>query len=99
MPTHVRLDDLPESRRATVCEDPTTVRLRLATDEHVPAHSHPGSAVVCVLHEGRLDVDLDGETYALASGEVLRFDGERRVALHAHEESVAVLVFAVTQTD
>lgn len=96
MPQHVTLADLEATPHALVFERPApkTIRLALDAGDSVPAHSHPGEDVVLHLVEGRLELDLDDETYDLAAGDLVRFAGEREVSPTAVEDSVAVIVFS-----
>ena len=82
--THVELFDA----------GPRTVQLRLAADQRVPAHTHSGTDCVLYLVSGRLDLTLDGESYELTPGELVRFSGEREISPHAIEPSTALVVFA-----
>lgn len=96
MPERTTLDDLTGTPHAAVFERdrPRTVRLRLDAGERVPPHTHPERDVVVHLVSGRLELSLDGETYDLRPGELVRFDGEREVSPHAVEPSTAVVVLA-----
>ena len=90
------LDDLTETPHENVFpgSEPKTARLSLAAGEAVPAHDHPDRQIVLYLVSGALDVTLDGETFALESGDVLRFDGRKTVSPEARADSTALLVLA-----
>jgi quercetin dioxygenase-like cupin family protein len=96
MPERTALDELTERPHADVFDTrrPRTVRLALDAGERVPPHTHPGLDIVLHLLSGRLELALDGETYDLSAGELIRFSGDREVSPHAVDESVAVVVFA-----
>ncbi|MDZ7688911.1 MAG: cupin domain-containing protein [Halobacteriales archaeon] len=97
---------MKETRRATVeGEDgdvkhlfdvPRCLRLRLAEGEERPEHSHPGNEILLFVHEGVLEMRLDGEPHLVEEGEAIRFSGEREISPHAVEDTVAVLVFVET---
>ena len=97
----VALADLTERPREVAFPggEPKTVRLALDAGEEVPAHRHPEREIVVHLVSGRLDVQVDGESNVLESGELLRFDGRREVSPTAEEDSVAVLVLAPRSDD
>lgn len=90
-----RLDELTGAPHATAfAEQPRTVRLTLDAGESVPEHRHPEATPLLHVVEGALDVAVDGETYRLDAGELLRFDGRKPVSPTAREDSVAVVVLA-----
>jgi quercetin dioxygenase-like cupin family protein len=90
-----RLDALTGSPHATAfAEAPRTIRLTLDAGESVPEHRHPEATPLIHVVEGELDVAVDGETYTLDAGELLRFDGREPVSPTAREDSVAVVVLA-----
>lgn len=95
-PERVHLDELEGAPHAVVFERdaPRTIRLTLESDRQLPAHRHPNTDVVCHLVEGELDLTLDGESYRLATGDLLRFSSDCEISPTAIEDSVAVLVFA-----
>ena len=101
MPEHAALDDLPPQMHAPVFETdrPKTVRLRLEAGDEVPAHSHPGFAIVFHVVTGRMELALDGATHEVAAGELLRFGGDRDISPRAPVDSTAVLVFAPAVDD
>lgn len=101
MPDLISLDDLTETPHENVFpgSEPKTVRLELEAGEEIPAHDHPERQIVLYLVSGALDVTLDGETHALESGDVLRFDGRRTVAPAARADSTALLVLAPRADD
>lgn len=91
-----RLDELTGSPHATAfAEKPRTIRLTLDAGESVPEHLHPEATPLIHVIEGELDVAVDGETYTLEAGELLRFDGRKSVSPTAREDSVAVVVLAL----
>ena len=97
MPELTSLSDLTETPHAEVFDDggdPRAVRLHLEADERIPEHRHPESNVVFHLLSGSLELSLDGESYELESGDLVRFDGDREVAPNALEKSTALIVFA-----
>lgn len=96
MPQHVTLADLEATPHAVVFDRPVpkTIRLALDAGESVPAHSHPGEDVVLHVVSGRLELDLDDETYDLAAGDLVQFAGECEVSPTADEDCIAVIVFA-----
>jgi quercetin dioxygenase-like cupin family protein len=92
------LPDLDAAPHATVFpgSEPTTVRLSLAAGERVEPHRHPGRSVVVAVLDGAIELALDGESHALDSGDVARFDGDRAVSPRATESSTALVVLAPT---
>jgi len=101
MPELTDLADLTGRPQAEVFETgrPKTVRIALDADQGIPPHSHPGSDVVVHLLAGRLEVTVDGTAYDLHPGHLLRFSGDREVALDAAEESIAIVVLAPAAED
>lgn len=99
MPERTTLSDLDDRPHAEVFETrrPRTVRLALDAGERVPRHTHEGTDVVLHLLDGRLELTLDDETYALDPGDLIRFSGEREVSPYAVERSRAIVVFAPTE--
>lgn len=96
MPDHASLDDLTGGTHARPFDpgEPSVIRLALAADERVDPHTHPDHQVVLFCRSGRIDLDLDDETYALESGDVIRFDGQREVSPRALEESEALVMLS-----
>ncbi|WP_135824672.1 cupin domain-containing protein [Halorussus ruber] len=96
MPETASLDDLTETPRELVFpgSEPRTIRLALDAGEEIPAHSHPERHIVIHGLSGRLAVTVGGESNALESGDLLRFDGREEVVLTAEEDSTALLVLA-----
>ncbi|MFB6074939.1 MAG: cupin domain-containing protein [Haloarculaceae archaeon] len=95
MPEQTSLDEHEASPHAEIFpESPRTVRLHLESDEAVPEHRHPGTGIVLHLLDGALELTLGEETYDLAAGDLIQFDGDQPIAPHAREESDALLVFA-----
>jgi len=91
----VHLPDLDGDGRGVLFEGaPKTVRLALEEGDHVPAHRHPDTAIVCYVIEGRLDVTLGDETVELVAGDAARFSGDQDISPAAQEDSVALLVLA-----
>jgi len=90
----VRIDALSGEPHAEVFpgREPKTVRLALSAGEGVPAHDHPGSAVLFHALEGAFDVRVDDETHRVEAGELLRFDGDRTVEPTAREDGAALIV-------
>lgn len=101
MPEVTALDDLTATPHAEVFDAhrPRTVRLELDADDRVPPHTHPGTDVVLHLLSGRLELDLDDETFDLEPGRLVRFSGDRQVSPRAVEPSTAVVVFAPATSD
>jgi quercetin dioxygenase-like cupin family protein len=94
-PEHVSLADLTgEPHARALAGPPRAVRLSLGVGDAVPAHRHPESHVLVHLLEGDLDRRLDGVSYAMEPGDLVQFDGERRVEPRAAADSVALVVFA-----
>ena len=91
----VSLSDLESVPHATVFEEPParTVRLELAADQRVPAHSHPDTVIVLHLVSGQLELRLDEDHLELAAGDIVRFSGNREIAPRAITDAAAVLVF------
>jgi quercetin dioxygenase-like cupin family protein len=87
------LDAAPHARPFEAGE-PTVIRLALDADERVDPHTHPEREIVLYLRSGRVELDLDEETYDLAAGDVIRFDGQREVSPYAVEDSEALIVLA-----
>jgi len=75
-------------------EEPKTIRLSLEEGERVGAHSHPDRQVVLYLISGELDLQLDGESHVVQTGDVVQFDGMREVAPVATADSTALIVLA-----
>lgn len=98
-PEITNLDTLEETPHAEVFDHniPRTVRLKLDAGQRMPAHRHPGTDIVLHLIAGELDLVLDDDSYPLAPGDLIRFDGECEIAPHAIEESVVVVVFAPSE--
>lgn len=92
---HVTLSELTAEPHASVFErDPKTVRLALDAGESVAEHDHPGKHIVLLVLEGTVDVALDGDAVTLEAGEIVRFDGERRVKPTAVTDAEALVVLA-----
>lgn len=100
VPELTRLDDLEATPHAEVFAErsPRTVRLSLEAGQSVPPHNHPGYDIVLSMIAGRLSLHLDDETYELEPGHVARFDGSREISPEAMDDSVALVVFAPTET-
>ncbi|SFC43808.1 Cupin domain-containing protein [Halobiforma haloterrestris] len=95
MPERTSLESLTDTPHAVAFDDePRTVRLELEADQRIPEHRHPESHVLFHVLSGAVDLDLDGETYDLEAGDLVRFDGDSEVSPHAIEESTALVVFA-----
>lgn len=93
MPKKTSLEDLEEKPLAKVFDTPRSLRLELDEDESRPEHSHPGTEIVLFVHEGAIEMSLDGEIHSVEKGEALQFSGNRDISSHAVKDSVAVLVF------
>lgn len=87
------LDGEPHARVFPDAE-PKTIRLTLAADEAIPAHTHPDREIVLYLVSGKLELRVGEETDTLDSGDVARFDGEQEISPRAIEASTALLVLA-----
>ena len=91
----VTLGDLDARPHAAVFESgPKTVRLALDAGDGIAAHTHPGKDVLFHVLDGEMEVALDGDPSTVATGEVLRFDGEREVAPTALTDASALVVLA-----
>jgi len=92
----VRLSELEASPHANVFPEaePKTVLLSLEAGERVASHTHPGRDVVLHLLDGAVELNLDDETRALESGDVVRFEGEREISPAATEPSTALILLA-----
>ena len=87
------LDGEPHARVFPDAE-PKTIRLTLAADETLPAHTHPDREIICYLITGRLALRLGDETETLQAGDIARFDGDQEISPRAIEASTALLVLA-----
>lgn len=96
MTTVRSVDNLDGDPHANVFpeSEPKTIRLTLKEGESVDPHRHPGRDIVLHLLEGAVNLDLDNETFDLAAGDVIRFEGEREVSPYAVEDSVALIILA-----
>lgn len=74
--------------------EPRTVRLSLSAGERVPAHDHPNRQILFHVLSGEIALDLDDQTYDLAAGDVLRFDGDRGISPEAVTDAEALVVLA-----
>lgn len=89
------LADLEDRPQAVVFDgEPRTVRLALDAGESVPEHHHPGRTILFHQLSGEVTVSLDGDVHRLAPGQVLRFDGERRIEPRARTDSESLIVLA-----
>jgi hypothetical protein len=86
--------NLGESPHAEVFAEPRTIRLALAAEEGLPAHTDPDRTVPIHVLSGRLSVAVDDERHELCAGELLRFDGARQAAPTELGTSTALLVLA-----
>ncbi|MFC4986214.1 cupin domain-containing protein [Saliphagus infecundisoli] len=75
-------------------EEPKTIRLSLDEGESVGAHNHPERQVILYLISGEIDLQLDGESHIVQSGDVVQFDGTCEVAPAAKIDSTALIVLA-----
>jgi|AntDeeMetagen134_2_1112570.scaffolds.fasta_scaffold00196_8 uncharacterized protein (DUF2249 family) len=73
---------------------PKTVRLSLTAGESLPEHEHPERNVLFQVLSGAVDLSLDGEVHRVKAGEILRFDGDKRIEPVADEDSTALVVLA-----
>ncbi|MFB6280961.1 MAG: cupin domain-containing protein [Haloferacaceae archaeon] len=89
------LDDLDARPHAEAWGgEPRTVRLALDAGESVPEHTHPDRAVVVAVLEGELVLSLDGTDLTATAGDLVRFDGRRRVAPRARTDATALVVLS-----
>jgi len=90
------LDDLTAAPHARPFEagEPMVIYLALEAGESVDPHTHPDRRIVLSVRSGRIDLALDGESYTLTAGDVIRFDGRREVSPAAVEDSEALIVLA-----
>lgn len=72
--------------------DPRTVRVQLETGSEIAEHNHPGTRILFFVVEGTMQLTLDAETYDLAGGDLLRFDGERMISGAADEPTTVMVV-------
>lgn len=99
MPETTAIDEHTEETHVELfSENPRTVQLRLAADERIPEHTHPGTDIVLYLVSGRIELSLDGNAFELGPGELAQFSGEREISPRAIEPSTALLVFAPKST-
>jgi quercetin dioxygenase-like cupin family protein len=96
MPEQASLDELDPAPHARPFEagEPRVVRLALAAGERVDPHTHPEREIVLSLRSGRIELDLGEESYELAPGDVMRFDGQREISPYAVEDSEVLVVLA-----
>jgi glyoxylate utilization-related uncharacterized protein len=87
------LDETDETTVACLFDVPRTLRLELEEGEQRPEHQHPGKEILLFVHEGELDLRLDGESHTVKEGDAVRFSGERDISPRAVEETVALLIF------
>lgn len=95
--TEIRtLDDLAGEPHANVFPDsePKTIRLTLDEEEGVAPHSHPDRNIVFYLIEGTVELVVGDDTHELVAGDFAQFDGDQRIAPHALEKSIALIVLA-----
>lgn len=88
------LDDLDARPHADAFDEPRTVRLALDAGEAVPEHTHPDRTVVVAVLDGTLALSLDGDEHDLSAGDLVRFDGRRRVAPRAKTDATALVVLS-----
>lgn len=87
------LNETDETTVVRLFDVPQTLRLELDGGEERPEHNHPGKEIIMFVHEGELDLRLDGESHTVKEGDVIRFSGERDISPRAVEDTVALLVF------
>lgn len=99
MTTVRTLSELDGEPHAQVFPDaePKTIRLSLAADEEIPAHTHPDREIVLYLVSGQIELRVSEKTDTLDAGDVARFDGEQEISPRAIEETTALLVLAPTE--
>lgn len=69
-------------------EKANVVHKYLNVGEEVPAHSHPEHEVLLVMTQGEIEVKFDNnEEFVLKPGEMLSFDGNHMLSIHAQRES------------
>lgn len=89
------LDSLTDRPHADAFDgEPRTVRLALDAGESVPEHTHPDRNVVVAVLDGELTLRLDGEDHDLTAGDLVRFDGRRRVEPEARTDATALVVLS-----
>ncbi|MFB6121307.1 MAG: cupin domain-containing protein [Halobacteriaceae archaeon] len=98
MATVTSLSDLDETPHAEVFDDmdPRVVRLELDAGERVPRHQHPDSTIVLHVVDGRLELTLGEDLYALEAGDVAKFDGEQDISPEALGHATVLVVFVPT---
>ncbi|WP_254534856.1 cupin domain-containing protein [Halomarina litorea] len=96
MPEITTLDDLTKAPHAEIFEErhSRAVHLQLDAGDRVPPHTHHGTNIVLHLVSGHLELSLDGGTYDVKPGQLVRCSGECEISPHALEPSTAVVVFA-----
>ena len=96
MVSHQSLDELKGAPHAELFpgEEPQTIRLSLEAGEEIAPHQHPDRQIVFHQLSGAIDVTLGEETYELAPGDVVRFDGDQYVSPAAQTDAEALLVLA-----
>jgi quercetin dioxygenase-like cupin family protein len=96
MPKITALDELTATPHARPFEpgEPAVIRLALDAGEQVASHTHPEKQIVLSVRSGELELTLGDETFTLAEGDVVRFDGRREVSPRAIEDSEALIVLA-----
>lgn len=82
-----------ETTVTNIFDVPRTLRLELEEGKQRPEHSHPGEEILLFVHEGKLDIRLDGESHTVEEGDAIRFSGEHDISPRAVEDTVALLVF------
>jgi quercetin dioxygenase-like cupin family protein len=90
----VSLPEADPDGRTPVFERPYTVAVGLDAGESIPKHRHAGQDICFTVHEGELDLTVDGETVTLGPGEAAAFDGGDGVAVEATEATRALVVFS-----
>ena len=86
-------DEPYEATVTNLFDVPRTLRLELDEGEERPEHNHPGKEILLFVHEGRLNLRLDGEDNVVEDGDAIRFSGEREISPRAVKDTVALLVF------
>ncbi|MFC7041892.1 cupin domain-containing protein [Halonotius sp. GCM10025705] len=92
------LDGEPHTRVFPNAE-PKTIRLTLAADEEIPAHTHPDREIVLYLVTGKLELRVGEETNMVEAGDIARFGGDKAISPRAIEPSTALIVLAPAESE
>lgn len=67
--------------------------LTFSPGQALPAHRHPGSAVVLTISAGSGEIEVDGATSPIAQGDLLLVTGDEQLAIrNPGSEALVVLV-------